>query len=110
MARACRELVEDFVQLMLARIDLHLPRWVLSISDLVSVEQKSHFAHELMPALLERLTDGSTAETEQWLGSELAAYGKDARVLIGPGVAAFIARHQPACGETLARLFELDPS
>ena len=53
--RASRDLAEEFVLAMLGRVGFELPRWALSISDLVSVEHKQDFALEVVPALQTRL-------------------------------------------------------
>ncbi len=90
---ACRDLAEAFVQEMLSRVDIHLPRWALRVSGLVAVEQKQHFAEVLMPGLVQRIGRGEPAEG--WLDAELAAYGRDARGLVRPGVAAWLELSEP---------------
>lgn len=81
---ACEALAEDMTLLMLERVDMPLPRWALKVSGLVPVEQKQHFAAEVLPALVRRLLAGEPSEA--WLDAQLARYGKDPRGLVAPAV------------------------
>ncbi len=96
---------EDFVLALLDRVGLRLPRWALSISDLVTLEHKHHFVQEVLPALLARLAEGEDAAG--WLAGQLAPYGKDARLLVAPGVTAWLATQQEPLeqSEALQALF-----
>ena len=97
----CLALAQDFVALMLKRVDLVLPMWALRISNLVPIEQKQHFADTVMPELLLRLQ--AQDPVEDWLDSALSDFGRDARVLVRPGVEAWLADHEVA-GEIAQRL------
>ncbi len=107
LQETARRIGEDFVLALLERVEFSLPRWSLSISDLVAVEHKAHFAVEVLPALVTRLGDGEVIDT--WLDERIATYGKDARALVAPGVAAWIASAPPESDiqESLAALFPL---
>ncbi len=85
-----RQLGEDFVLALLDRVGLHLPRWAMSVSDLVTLEHKQHFAQEVLPAAILRLAEGE--DCTDWLAERVRTYGKDAAVLVAPGVAAWLAR------------------
>jgi phosphoglucomutase len=103
-AQAAR-LGEDFVLTLLDRVGLIVPRWALSISDLVALEHKRHFAEDVLPSLVSRVADGE--DTAAWLEAQLAPYGKDARLLVAPGVTAWLASQDapPAGADTLQALF-----
>lgn len=106
--RAARALGEDFVMAMLARADLHLPRWALSITDLVSVEHKLDFAQAVVPELAGRLDAGtpeSLAATGAWLDARIAPYGADARALVADGARAWLQADRPPCAEAVRLLF-----
>ncbi len=87
-ARA-RAIAEDFLLAILDRIDLAPPRWCLAISDIMTLEHKLHFAEELLPGAVARLEAGEGLEP--WLERHLAVYGRGARTLVAPGVAAWLA-------------------
>ncbi|MCB9761879.1 MAG: phospho-sugar mutase [Alphaproteobacteria bacterium] len=93
---ACRALAEAFVQHMLARVGIALPRWAIAVSDLVPVERKLSFAEELIPGLVQRIQQGQDARA--WLDAQLPAYGKDAAGLLAPGVDAWIRLTEPEPG------------
>ena len=106
--RAARRLGEDFVLAMLARVGLELPRWALAISDLVSVEHKLDFAHEVVPALQTRLDaihPGDLPGVGAWLDQRIAAYGTDARDLVLEGARAWLTAERPACSGLARELF-----
>ena len=101
----CLALAQDFVALMLARVDLVLPGWALRISNLVPIEQKQHFADTVMPGLLRRLE--AQESVEDWLDAELADFGRDARALVRPGIEAWLAEQQAGeIGPQLRALFQ----
>ncbi len=93
VAGLARELALDFAAIMLARVDIVLPRWALRVSDLVAIEQKTHFATTFIPHL--RAWDGSAADAalQTWIDAELRPYGKDPRKLVTDGVRAAAAQY-----------------
>ncbi len=104
-AQAAR-LAEDFVLALLDRVGLDLPRWALAISDLVALEHKAHFAQEVLPALVARLEAGE--DVGPWLDERVAPYGKDAHLLVAPGVQAFLGTAPPSAAvrASLESLFD----
>lgn len=88
VAALARELALDFAALMLARVDIVLPRWALRVSDLVAIEQKTHFATTFVSHL--RAWDGAPRDPalQAWIESELKAYGKDPRGLVAEAIRA----------------------
>lgn len=86
VAAAAKALARAFTQVMLARVDIHLPGWALLVSDLVAIEQKRDFAERFVPGLVERLDDGGV---QAWIDQELRAYGKDGRGLVRDALAAW---------------------
>ncbi len=108
---AARELAKAFTREMLARIEISLPDFALEISDLVPLECKVDFATTFMPELKRRLTaDGSGTATGAWIDEHLKSYGADARLLVRPAVAAYIASEAPDADvkAALEGLFGLD--
>jgi len=104
--REARDLAAAFVQLMLARVDITLPRWAAHISGLVPVDQKVHVAESVLPPLVERLEQGEDSEVlATWLDEALAPLGDGARSLVAPGIVAYVAMAQPSCGRALRALF-----
>ncbi len=103
----CDELARSFVGLMLQQVGIDLPPWAITVSDLVPVERKQHFADELMPGLAQRLSEGEAVEP--WLDDQLAPYGRDGRVLVRAGVRAWIGATAPTDGvaDALRGLFAL---
>ena len=73
---------------MLKRAAIELPRWAVRVSDLVPVEKKVHFADELVPEMAARARAGELDDA--WLDAQLADYGRDSRVLVRPGVVAWL--------------------
>lgn len=76
-----------FMGTMLKLIDVELPAYALEISDLVSLENKRHFAGKFVPGFDDRakavLGEQVHTETVQtWIDSELKNYGADARLLV----------------------------
>ncbi len=92
VAALARALALDFAEIMLARVDIALPRWALQVSDLVAIEQKAHFAETLIPRL--RAWDGAPddPEIQAWIETELRPYGKDPRGLVADGIRAAAAQ------------------
>ncbi|MEC8424341.1 MAG: hypothetical protein VX000_11235, partial [Myxococcota bacterium] len=108
LQRAARILGEDFVLAMLGRVGLELPRWALSISDLVSVEHKQDFARSVLPELVDRLGSASPDELSTiaaWLDPRISRYGADARALVADGVRLWLRESRPSCSELIRRLF-----
>jgi phosphoglucomutase len=90
-ARAER-LALGFAALMLARANIRLPEWALRVSDLVAIEQKVDLAERILPSLRTRLASGEaprSAPVQDWLDSELRAFGKDPRGLVAPAILAW---------------------
>jgi hypothetical protein len=93
---AARALARDFAGVMLGRVGIVLPAWALRVSDLVAIEQKSHFASVLVPGLTERLARGTPPtdpSLRAWIDAELAPYGKDPRRLVAEAVDAWCVEH-----------------
>ena len=87
-AAEARGIARAFTQDMLRRVGIELPEWALYVSDLVAIEQKSHFAESLLPGVLARLDDPALPT---WLDAELRPYGKDPRALVADAVRAWAA-------------------
>jgi phosphoglucomutase len=85
---AVRALAEDFVDAILARVDMQLPRWAHGVSGLVPVEGKLAFGAAL-PELVRRLEAGE--DFEPWLSEELSALGPDPEGLVAEAVRRFVA-------------------
>lgn len=101
-ARAA-EIATAFTIEALSRAGIAIPAWALAVSDLVPIEQKAHFAEALIPGVVERLGGDDPAA---WIDGQLAAYGKDPRRLVAPGVVAWLAAGAPGGagrGEEVAR-------
>lgn len=77
-----------FEQLMLARAGIELPDHAMAVSGLVGLDQKLHFAQTFLPELERLAREG--AELAEFTEDSLAAYGKDPRELVAPGVAAWL--------------------
>ena len=85
-----------FMGSMLQLIDVELPAYALEISDLVSLENKRHFAKNFVPGFDERakavVDEELDAESVQiWIDSELKNYGADARLLVARAFRACLA-------------------
>ena len=95
--KECRQLGEDFVIEMLKRIDIHLPRWCLSASEILSVEHKMKLAQDVVPELERRLhTAGLDIEhTSSWLSSVLSIMGPDAADMVRPALIAWAETDHP---------------
>lgn len=87
--RRVAEATLQTVEYLLDTIGVRLPREALALSQLVSVENRSDFAQRFLPELRARLDDGTSASTlDGWIDARLAAYGKDSRFLVAPGMRA----------------------
>jgi len=102
-----QRVAQDFSLEMLSRIDVHLPRFALEVSDLVPLEWKQDFALSFVPELVERLT-GSDPDPalDRWIDQRLSSYGADGRLLVRDAVAAYCRTESPA-REISSRLEEL---
>ena len=86
----------SFLKSMLALIDVELPGYALEISDLVSLENKRHFTEQFIPAFesqAQALLNSSTTPhaVNEWIDAQLAAYGPDARLLVGKAMRSYLA-------------------
>lgn len=105
---AAVELGRAFERLMLARVGIDVPDYALAVSGLVGLDQKIHFGKTFLPELAKRASAGGAAgsatELAAFADQSLAAYGKDPRDLVAPGVAAWLATaKQPAAAERVIR-------
>ncbi|MEZ5365823.1 MAG: phospho-sugar mutase [Bryobacterales bacterium] len=75
------EFSNDFLQQMLAIVDIQIPNYALEVSDLVSLANKQHFAAEFIPGLIGKLRAGYEG-IQEWIDAELKSYGADARLLV----------------------------
>jgi len=110
LARDTRALADAFVLMVLARGGVSLPKWAVRIHDLVGVEDRIWFADTVLPGLVARLADGgpkSIADGEAWLDLQLARFGKDARALFRPGVAAWQRETDPPFGRPVLSMFRI---
>ena len=91
--REVQDFSNAFLKTMLALVDIHLPAYALEISDLVSINNKQHFAEAFTPGF-ERLAAGSGSDEElnAWIASQLKSYGPDARLLVGPAFDSYLAQ------------------
>ncbi len=86
----------SFMKSMLALIDVELPDYALEISDLVSLENKRHFAEKFIPAFESQAQALVNSETtaqavNEWIDAQLAAYGPDARLLVARAMRSYLA-------------------
>ncbi len=86
----------SFMKSMLALIGVELPDYALEISDLVSLENKRHFAEKFIPAFESQaealVNSGTTAQAvNEWIDAQLAAYGPDARLLVARAMRSYLA-------------------
>lgn len=101
-----RRIADDFTRQMLAIIDVHLPPYALRISGLVALDKRLDFVEVFLPGFeggVQRWCQGATtqAEVSQWIDTQLASYGKDARGLVHEAMLAYLQaeRHQVEQGE-----------
>jgi phosphoglucomutase len=87
------ELSIAFVDEMLSRVDLELPRWAHEISGLVPVESKVAFV-ETLATLVSKLMAGE--HVERWLAEELSGSGADATGLFREAVIAYLEQESMA--------------
>ncbi|MBI2884460.1 MAG: phospho-sugar mutase [Candidatus Methylomirabilis oxyfera] len=87
IAQRSAEATLQMVDYLLDTIGMQLPRQALALSQLVSVENRIDFATRFLGELRARLDDGITASAlDRWVDTRLAAYGKDSRFLVAPGI------------------------
>jgi hypothetical protein len=102
-------IADDFTRQMLAIIGVHLPAYALRISGLVSLDKRIEFVERFIPELEARVQqlgqDGKTASAlSQWIDTELASYGKDARGLVRDAMAAYLqAERQSASSSQISQ-------
>ena len=90
-----RRLADDFTRQMLATIGVDLPEYALRISDLVPLDRRLDFVEQFVPDFEQRVlacVEGQdTHESASgWVDARLATYGKDARVLVGDAMVAYL--------------------
>ena len=78
----------DFLQQMLAIVDIEIPRYALEVSDLVSLDNKRHFAETFIPGLEAKVKSGEDSQT--WIDDQLEPYGADARLLVDRAFRAYL--------------------
>ncbi len=83
------------MKMMLAIAGVEMPDYSYRISDLVSLERKRHFADTFIPELEARAGkvsagEGSREGLGDWIDSELASYGPDARLLVANAFRAYV--------------------
>ena len=91
---------------LLSYLNIRLAPAALLLSSLVSVENRVDFGERFLPELRRRLTTGEEVN-ETWLDQRLAAYGKDPRFLVAPGVTHELG--EPALHDHAAALRRLFP-
>jgi phosphoglucomutase/phosphomannomutase len=101
-----RRIADDFTRQMLAIIDVHLPPYALRISGLVALDKRLDFVEVFLPDLERRVQSwcqgtATQAEVSQWIDTQLASYGKDARGLVHEAMLAYLQaeRYQVEQGE-----------
>lgn len=106
------EATRQSVEYLLDAIGVQLPREALALSQLVSVENRIDFAQRVLPELRAKLDEGaSVSALDGWLDTRLAAYGKDSRFLVAPGIGACLKSGVLGLdryAEVLRTLFRLD--
>jgi phosphoglucomutase/phosphomannomutase len=101
-----QRLANSFLADVLGRVGLDLPAWALAANDLVAIEHKQDLAHRVLPELRARLDRGDAGPgLERWLDGALLAYGRDARKLVLPAVAAWAAQQEPERAAPVLALF-----
>ena len=89
-----RQFSNEFLKIMLAIVDIELPGYAVEISDLVSLDNKRHFAETFIPEFEERAkaaaAGGETAEVNSWIDRALKPYGPDARLLVRRGFESYL--------------------
>lgn len=106
--QAAQALAEAVVQAMLARVDVHLPRWTLGAHDLVSVEHRLALI-DLMPEVCARAEAATSAEELAaiggWLDGQLRPLGAEPRRLVAGAVRRWVDQERPAAGARVLQLF-----
>lgn len=101
-----QRLANTFLADVLSRVGLDVPAWALAANDLVAIEHKQDLARRVLPELAGRLERGEAGPgLERWLDGALLAYGRDARKLVEPAVAAWAATQPPAQAAPVLALF-----
>ncbi len=77
-----------FLEQMLAIVGIEVPAYALEVSDLVSLDNKRHFAEGFLPALAEKVQAGS--DVQDWIDAQLGPYGADARLLVDRAFRAYL--------------------
>jgi phosphoglucomutase/phosphomannomutase len=90
-----RRLADDFTRQMLATIGVDLPEYALRISDLVPLDRRLDFVEQFVPDFEQRVlacVEGQDTHesASSWVDARLATYGKDARVLVGDAMVAYL--------------------
>jgi len=110
--RTAAEATLQTVEYLLNTVGQQLPREALALAQLVSVENRIDFAQRFLPELRARLDEGASEPAlDGWLDTRLAAYGKDSRFLVAPGIGACLTSGLfglDGCAEVLRTLFPLD--
>ena len=86
-----RRFSNDFLREMLAIVGIELPSYALEVSDLVSLENKRHFAEIFLPAFAAK-AKSSDGEVQGWIDTQLKPYGADARLLVDRAFRAYLER------------------
>jgi hypothetical protein len=90
-----QRIADDFTRQMLELINVHLPDYALRISGLVPLDKRLDFVEHFIPGLEERaaaLCHGTTSQEEvsDWIDTQLASYGKDARGLVREAMTTYV--------------------
>lgn len=106
--READELTAAFERLALARIGIELTAAAGQVSPLVGLDHKVDFGARFLPALGSRARN-ETQDLDGWIDEALAAYGREPRELVAPGVAAWLseATLSPAAEARVRRAFGL---
>ncbi|MBI1814504.1 MAG: phospho-sugar mutase [Deltaproteobacteria bacterium] len=111
VAELAAEATLQMAELLLATLNLRVPRYALALSQLVSVENRVDFAEHLVGELVAQLDRGvHGAALEAWVDQRAARYGKDGRFLVAPGIRACLEEGVSALGQhgdALRALFQL---
>jgi phosphoglucomutase len=88
-------IADDFTRQMLAIIGVHLPDYALRLSGLLALDKRLDFVEHFIPGLESRVHTWcaggtSQAAVSQWIDTQLAAYGKDARGLVRDAITAYV--------------------
>jgi phosphoglucomutase/phosphomannomutase len=89
-----RAFSNEFLKEMLAIVGIELPGYALEVSDLVSLDNKRHFAETFLPAFQEKARNGA-GDIQAWIDAQLKPYGADARLLVDRAFRAYLAQAPP---------------